>query len=574
MKTFTNKHLLIWTSIATALLGGSSGYANASGTKTAPVALSLGADPAAGCAALAGSPIPASAIGLPSGNATIDSAVIQAPIEVAVAERAPSPAARITPAQPSFCRVIGRIAPVDPSAPPIMFQVNLPLQWNGRSVQYGGGGGFNGSLVTGLRLIPVGRFDQPAPLAQGYVTVGTDSGHQTAPGQPPLAFAANDEAFVNFAHASYKKVRDVSVALTRRAYGRAPAKMYYVGSSTGGREGLIMAQRYPADFDGIFSNVPVVGWTGLMHVMARSGLITMGDGWMGPAQIKLVHDAVLATCDAADGVADGLVANPVACKAIFDVRKLQCAAGASDNCLTAAQVQAVQTYQSSWKAPFALDNGVTQYPGWGVSGEATPGAGFSGGWGVWWLGASAPTLPPKPDNGNSWRFSNAVIQHVFTRDANFDVRKYRPEDYAARVLEVSRLMDGTNPDLSAFHAKGGKLIVLENMSDYAQSPYAGIGYYDSVVSRMGRGAVKSFVRLYTAPGVDHTGSGGPGNVDMLGALSAWVEQGKVPGTLLALDQEVAIPFAPRRALPLCEWPASPRYKEGDVKAAGSFECSK
>ena len=195
-------------------------------------------DPKAACAALT-VPIAAAKIGLPSGGASIDSATLVAPSAMAVAERGPTPAALITPAAPEYCKVLGRIAPVDAKAPPILFQVNLPTQWNGRSVQYGGGG-FNGVLISGLGLVPAARFDTPAPLAQGYVTYGTDSGHQNQPGTPPQAFALNDEALVNFAHASYKKVRDVAVDLMVRAYARGPEKLYFVGSSEGGREGLTM----------------------------------------------------------------------------------------------------------------------------------------------------------------------------------------------------------------------------------------------------------------------------------------------------------------------------------------------
>ena len=160
---------------------------------------------------------------------------------------APTPAARITPANPEFCKVIGRIEPTDPKAPPIRFQVNLPLEWNGRSLQYGGGG-FNGVLITGLGLPTASPFGTPSPLARGFVTYGTDSGHETKPGEPPQLFALNDEAFENFAHRSYKKVRDAAVALMVRAYGSAPAKLYFMGSSEGGREALTMAQRYPGRF--------------------------------------------------------------------------------------------------------------------------------------------------------------------------------------------------------------------------------------------------------------------------------------------------------------------------------------
>ncbi|HET9207232.1 MAG TPA: tannase/feruloyl esterase family alpha/beta hydrolase, partial [Burkholderiaceae bacterium] len=308
-----------------------------------------GADNATGCAALGGS-IEAARIGLPSGGATIDSATLIAASPLAVAERGPTPAATITPAAPEYCKVIGRIGPVDRSAPPILFQVNLPVQWNGRSVQYGGGG-FNGVLITGLALVPAAPYDKPSPLAQGFVTVGTDSGHQNQPGQPPQVFALNDEALVNFAHASYKKVRDVSAELMRRAYGRAPDKMYFVGSSEGGREGLTMAQRYPDAFDGIFSRVPVIHWTGLQHVGLRDGLATVGDGWIRPPQVKLVHDAVLAACDAIDGMADGIVSDPVACRQRFDVARLRCSGAPGDQCLSDAQVRAVQTLHT----PLRLD---------------------------------------------------------------------------------------------------------------------------------------------------------------------------------------------------------------------------
>jgi hypothetical protein len=550
-------------------------------TSSPPMSRTLGAgvastkplESSAACAALV-SPIASSAIGLPSGAATIDSAVISAATPLTTADRGPTPAATITPANPDFCKVLGSISPLDPSAPLIKFQVNLPLVWNGRSVQYGGGG-FNGVLINALGLIPAARFDQPAPLAQGYVTYGTDSGHQNQPGQPPQTFALNDEALVNFSHASYKKVRDVAVVLMTRAYGAGPEKLYFVGSSEGGREGLTMAQRYPKDFDGIFSRVPVINWTGLQLSGTRNGAATIGDGWLRPAQVKLVHDAVLAACDEADGLKDGLVSDAVGCKARFDVSPLRCAAGASgDTCLSDAQIRAVQTLHSPYKYPFALANGLTEYPGWGVSGEATPAFGPTGGWSAWWLGSTSPTLPPQPSNAIAWFYGSGALQYFYARDPKFDVRNFNPEQFGARIKEVSALMDSTNPDLSAFHARGGKLIVLENMADYAQSPYAGIRYYESVLAKMGASTTQQFMRLYTAPGVDHVGSGGPANVDMLSALTQWVEKGLAPSGLQLVSQNLKPPFAVTMARPMCEWPMWPRYKGGDGAVAASFECVK
>jgi Tannase and feruloyl esterase len=537
-----------------------------------PGVLQPGADNKAGCATLGGAIEPAR-IGLPSGGATIDSVTLIAPSALAVAERGPTPAATITPAAPEYCKVLGRIAPVDRNAPPILFQVNLPTQWNRRSVQYGGGG-FNGVLITGLALVPAAPYDKPSPLAQGFVTVGTDSGHQNQPGQPPQVFAMNDEALVNFAHASYKKVRDGSAELMRRAYGRAPEKMYFVGSSEGGREGLTMAQRYPDAFDGIFSRVPVIHWTGLQHVGLRDGLATVGDGWIRPPQVKLVHDAVLAACDAIDGLTDNVVSDPVVCRQRFDVTRLRCTGAPSDQCLSDAQVRAVQTLHAPLRLDVELANGLRDYPGRGPSGENLASSGPTGGWTAWWLGAAPPAFPPQPNNSIAWVYGAGAIQYFYARNPQADLRAYKASDHAARVREVSALMDSTNPDLSAFAARGGKLIVLENMADYAQSPYAGIQYFESVLERMGRGNVESFMRLYTAPGVDHVGTGAPANVDMLGALVDWVERRQAPTNLTLVEQGAKPPFAVQRARPLCHWPLVPRYKGGDAASAASFACER
>jgi hypothetical protein len=520
------------------------------------------------CSALT-APIAANAIGLPSGGGSIDSATFLQASPLAIAERGTTPAGHVNPASPAFCKVLGHIQPVDPKAPPIQFEVNLPAEWNGRSVQYGGGG-FNGALITGLGLVPAARFDQPSPLARGYVTVGTDSGHQAKPGEPPQVFALNDEAFVNFSHAAYKKVRDASVVLMKRAYGQGPKKLYYFGSSEGGREALTMAQRYPNDFDGIFARVPVISWTGLQHSGTRDGLATMGEAWLRPAQVKLVGDAVLAAC----GAVDGIVEDASGCRAKFNPASLLCTAGQSgDVCLTQAQVDAVNTLHSPYKFSFPLANGTSEYPGWGVSGEAIPASGPTGGWSAWWLGASPPAVPPAPDNGIAWVFGSGGMRYVFARDPYLDVASYKPEDHADRVREVSALMDSTNPDLSAFAAHGGKLIMLEHMSDYAQSPYAGIGYFESVEARLGKDKVREFARLFTAPGVDHVGSGAPANVDMLSALSDWVEHGNAPQDLTLVEQRLEPSFPVARERPLCEWPQWPHYKGGDLNQAASFACA-
>jgi len=522
-------------------------------------------DPAATCSGLAGRA---------SDAVSIDSGTLQASSPLSVSERAPTPAGRVSPATPAFCKVLGHIEPTDAKAPPIKFEVNLPVEWNGRSLQYGGGG-FNGVLVTGLGLPPAYPFNKPSPLARGFVTYGTDSGHETKPGEPPQLFALNDEAFENFAHKAYKRVRDAAVALMVRAYGRPPEKMYFMGSSEGGREALTMAQRYPEDFDGIFARVPVINWVGLQHAGTRSGLVTMGEGWIRPAQVKLVADAVLKACDKADGSDDLLVENPVGCKATFRPEALRCVEGKnSDECLSDAQIRAINTLHSTYRFTFPLANGIDDYPGWGVSGEDNPSSGPTGGWISWWLGKAAPAQPPIPGNGIAWIYGAGGIQYVFARDPKLDVRTYKPEDHKERVLAVSELMDSTNPDLSRFRARGGKLIILEHMSDYAQSPYAGIRYFENVQRVLGQAPTAEFARLYAAPGADHVGSGAPANVDMLDVLTDWVEKGQAPGDLEVIEQESEAPaFATIRALPLCQWPTWPHYRSGPVAASSSFFCA-
>ena len=538
--------------------------------------LQAGADAEAACTALM-APIPASAIGLPSSGAVIDSATLMPGSGLTLTNPLPfippPPEAVVVPATPPYCKVLGSIRPVDPNAPPIRFQVNLPTRWNGRSLQLGGGG-FNGVLINAVGLPPSARIDQPSPLARGFVTVGTDSGHQNAPGVALQAFALNDEALVNFAHASYKKVRDVSVDLMKRRYGRAPARLYFMGSSEGGREGLTMAQRYPQDFDGIFSRVPVINWMGLQAAGTRMGVTQMGEGWLSPEQVKLVHNAVLARCDVFDRLVDGVVGNPQVCHANFDPATLRCSGSAVTGCLNEAQVQALRTLHAPYEFSFPLANGVRSYPGWAWGGEGASGTGPVGGYVSWQTGTARQALPAAGNSSRAWLYGSGAIQYFVAKDPAFDATKFRPEDYTKRVAEISALMDSTDPDLSAFHARGGKLVISEHMADYAQSPYAGIDYYRWVVARMGQPAADEFLRLYTTPGADHVGTGAPVGVDMLQVLVDWVEQGRAPLDLVQVSLEPVPPFPVIVSRPMCRWPATVKYRgHSDKQRASSFECA-
>ena len=537
----------------------------------APVAIATAQTPCAGLAKLA---IPASAIGLPSRGATILSA------EVVAATSPGSGANAAPPAAPEYCKVLGTLAPIDSSASLINFELNLPTRWNGKAVQYGGGG-FNGVLITGLGTGPDAAPGAPTPLARGYVTYGTDSGHQSASLPEMQAFALNDEALVNFAYASYKKVRDVAVDVMRRRYGRAPSRIYFAGTSEGGREGLAMAQRFPRDFDGVVSRVPVINWTGLQHAGNRTGVRQQNGGWLNPARVGLIARAVLSTCDSLDGLADGIVSNYMGCRSAFHVESLRCPQGTDtgDACLSDQQVAAMQTLHSPYEFPFALANGVRAYPGWAYGGEQP------GDFPMWVAGSSVATFttPPNQSGGMEWSFGNAAMRYFIMRDARANPLDYSPNAYAERVRQISALMDATDPDLSAFAKHGGKLIVKEHMGDFAQSPFAGAEYYESVVRRMGAKAVDRFMRLYVTPGVGHGGRGTsattheaiPSYVDLLQVLDDWVEHGRAPGGLTQTSVATTPPFAVVASRPMCTYPEYPRYGgSGDPTLAASFVCSR
>ncbi|SPJ32211.1 tannase/feruloyl esterase family alpha/beta hydrolase [Kushneria phyllosphaerae] len=521
------------------------------------------------CPALAGTRIDASEIGLPSGAAAITEATLRS-------------ATAGSSALPEYCQVLGRIAPRDPAAPPITFQLNLPLEWNGRTLQYGGGG-FNGKLETALGPVRNAPQDTPVPLARGYVTLGTDSGHRTTSARAPTEvaeFALNDEAFENFAYGAYKKVGDVAGVLVKRFYHRAPDYRYYYGGSEGGREGLTMAQRFPNDYDGIVSVVPVIGWTGLFHGFQRHAVALRRGGWMNDAEVETLGQGVIAACDSLDGLRDGVVRNFMACQARFKPSDLQCKsnneATRRDDCLSTAQVNLVETLGQRYTFDFPLANGLSSYPGWLYGAEDVPGS-----FGQWVTGPMPPTHPVSADPGNTSRqylYGDNFIRYVITRDPAFDLMNYRADDYAARVREVSQLMDSTDPDLSRFFAHGGKLIMREETGDYAQSPMAGIQYFQSVMKALGSKVVDHSARLYLSTATTHDGSGQsmtdrrtlPTSHDMLSTLDHWVAGNETPADVLTLSSKDN-PYGQGTQL-MCRYPDYPHYVGGDRLVATSYEC--
>ena len=399
--------------------------------------LALAQSPVA-CETLTGRTVEPKLIGLPSGAARIRSATV---------ERFPEVSAASNQAV-SYCKVLGEIAPRDSAAPPIRFEVNLPERWNGKAVQYGGGG-FNGVLITGLARLHNARLDTPAPLARGFATWGTDSGHDRTKPTEIQAFPLNEEALENFAYASYKKVRDVAVQIAQARYGTTPRHIYFYGHSEGGREGLTMAQRFPEDFDGIVSEAPVINWVALQTTGARNGIALMGTGWLSPAKVKTLHRAVLDACDASDGLSDGIISSHAACIAAFDPQKLRCPDGSddADSCLSDSQIASVETIHEPYVFPFPLANGVTSYPPFSYGGEDQPDSLLE-----WQTGRKPPTYPLRPtgEQGRAWELAVDVVRYFLAGRPDVDPRKFRPEDFRTRIEHISALMDSTDPDLDSF----------------------------------------------------------------------------------------------------------------------------
>jgi len=476
---------------------------------------------------------------------------------------------------PARCLVLGRVLPVDPAAPPIQFAVNLPLtDWNGRALQ-SGGGGLGGQVITAPGSKASGRFDPnpldvPYPIAQGYVTFGSDQGHARG----DFRFTRNEEAMRNWAHEEIKKTHDAVLAIVEAAYGRRPTHVFFSGESAGGREALRAAQVYPHDYDGVIATSPVLSWYAV-HLFDNHVRDRLVDGGMLDARaIKLVADRTRSSCDEADGLRDGVVARYLECQ--NDVMALQCTGGqGAGTCLTPAQVAAVNALREPRGLGVRFANGITRFPGFGVTGDED-GAPWQ--WSFYPIGIEAPSraLPPgmgfEPRRGAILNFGGFLIRHTIVQRDDFDPYGFDPQPYAARIAQLSQMFDATDPDLSRFAARGGKLIVIHPSADNAAPLTMTAEYYGSLAATMGQPRIDAFMRLYVPPGGSHN-AGNTSQVNALDLLEAWVLRGTTPPDApVAQDLDIAdMHFI--RSMPACRFPAWPRYVAGDPKQAASFACT-
>ncbi|GAA1595195.1 tannase/feruloyl esterase family alpha/beta hydrolase [Actinomadura kijaniata] len=528
---------------------------------TAGPARSAAAPADEACTRLAGLAIPASAIGLPTGGGHVRQAT-------------PVPASgQGASAVGAHCRVDAALRPVDPEAPDILMRVALPAAWNGKAMMFGGGG-YDGTIPNIAGNVPYGPSDRPTPLGRGYATFAGDSGHQAAPGFQPTtsldgSFALNDEALRNFAGDALKKTRDAALHLIGERYGGArPSRSYFAGGSTGGREGLAVAQRWPRDFDGVIAVHPAWNAATLdLFFGYEAQVLSRPGAFPGPAEQELLHRSVVDACDGGDGLRDGVVSNERGCR--FDPRVLRCTAHPTGTCLTDRQIRAVRALSSPLRLPYRLASGETGYPGFPfLSGAAmtTPLLG---------MGTTAPARPMLKTSGYGVQFWDQWIRYAVTRDPAHDslsVDPRHPGRWRDRISRLSALQDVNDPDLRPFARAGGRLIIVHGLADELVSHRSTAQYFARVNATMGADATRRFARFYTVPGANHVNvkAAFAAGWDSLTALENWRERATAPRDPVVTDVN---PGASARTRPLCEYPAWPRYQgTGDPGAATSFTC--
>jgi hypothetical protein len=527
------------------------------------------------CGQLAGTKIPSSSIGLPTSGAVVTAASV-----VAAAGTGPT-------AIGEYCLVNGKISPVDPSAPDILFRLALPTRWNSKILMFGGGG-FNGTIPNVAGNVPVGPADQLLPLGRGYATFASDSGHQAnSLGSLDNRFGLNDEAIRNWSGEALKKTRDAAVFLIKARYAVSSIqKAYFAGGSTGGREALQSITRWPNDWDGAIAWYPawnqasaILGGHRMNRALAQPG------AYPSVAKRELLFNAAMEACDGLDGAMDGIIGNQLRCNAVFDAatasvqgRPLRCQGGvdAGDSCLSDVQIAALKVVNTDTRFHYSLASGEDHYPGynvWGADlGITTRTAPIQRTVTLLALGTSPPTRPMPTTAPYISQMTDQWIQHSITRSPGYDSLSLDPENpgpWAGRISQMSAWVD-TPVDLSAFAARGGKLLLAHGTVDVLVSARATEEYYQRLQAKMGPWAVDAFVRFYEVPGYGHAGSSTFNAAwDSLTALERWVEKGTSPREEVVTDTA----GVPGRTRPLCDFPKWAQYNgTGDVNGAASFTC--
>jgi feruloyl esterase len=442
------------------------------------------------------------------------------------------------------------------------FELLLPDDWNGKFAM-GGGGGFAGSIVNAAQ-------DFFGALQAGYATAGTDTGHQANSLDASWALD-NLERLVSFGHQAVHRVAATSQALIAAYYGQESSRDYFVGCSRGGGQALMEAQRYPDDFDGIVAMSPAYNWT---HEMGARWLRIAQLMYPDPARIgEPVIGPEAAQCDDADGLTDGVLNDPRQCD--FDVSSLACETTGSKACLSPHQVEVAEAIYGDFE----------------IGGQVVPGTPYGAelpgtpiGWELWYTGSYEPgddldyhegadsgEFPPPPAPNGTWAFSTGIFRYFLYNDPDWSYNGYDFSDFAQKAGRVAPTLNADDPDLSAFRAQGGKLIIDNGWMDGSMSAYGTIDYYERVLEL--DPTAREDVRLFVRPGVTHCVVGpGPDGTDYLAAIDEWVESGEAPEQLPALFRDpLGQPTGGGRIL--CAHPNVVTYdRQGDPHDPASFTC--
>jgi feruloyl esterase len=472
-----------------------------------------------------------------------------------------------------------------------------------------GGGGMNGSITV--------REGKNPMIIKGFVMYGSDSGHQggmggrgtvlaSGPaGAKPDDWALNEEAIRNLGYMQMKKTHDATMVIIERIYGELPRFNYYIGGSQGGREGLMVAQRYAADYNGIISDVPIVSFSTLM---LAPELIRIQEkplvNWVTPAKANAIRAEFLRQCDKLDGLSDGIINNYMVSRAIFDVTD---GSGPSDPWaalrepnkknalpednttsarLTNEQIKTLEFVYSPYKFPSPLANGVKSFGMWLPTTDPE----------------SFGTITPIRYKGQEGAGENAPVHSSLgvLGVTGFLMQNLsaNPLDYTKgtamneRRKQISEWLDATNPDLSAFYKHGGKIILTVGTQDFIASSGAQLDYYQSLINKMGQKKLNKFARMYVVPQAGHGLSGksykmngdgetvevknipSPNSNDKMDMIISWVEEGRAPAKTLVINSEGRIGVKPEgKGYLLCSYPNYPRYIGGPQDQASSYISS-
>jgi len=461
---------------------------------------------------------------------------------LAAASAAPAPAPPAGTASryavlPAFCRVTATLTPSADSDIRIEVWLPEPSKWNGKFQAVGNGGWAGAIVYTALA----------DALAGGYATANTDTGH--VGGTASFAIG-HPEKVIDMAYRAVHEMTVQAKAITHAFYGSAPRFSIWNGCSLGGRQGITEALRYPADFDAIVAGAPAVNWMDL-HVGRMALNLSANrtpDAVVPASKYPLIHDAALAACDARDGVKDGVIDNPVACR--FDPAVLACKAGQDQaNCLTAAQVTSVKALYSPVTNPAT---GEIIVPG------LEPGSELS----FATIGGVVPLAT-----------ALEAEKYIIHQDPNWDFRTstIAGDLEAARRADPNDALSSSSANLKPFFDRGGKLLMYHGFQDPQVLPQNSVNYYKKVVAGTGKGLEGKQIALYMVPGMNHC-AGGPGTdtFDKMAAIESWIASGKAPESIPASHRTSGIVD---RTRPLCQYPKVAKWRgTGSTDAAENFSC--